>query len=154
MVQNGTDMKQFTLKIATSMEQSKRLLTMGITPETCDCAIERVTETEDWSEKNTLFQMIQPYMDKPAMIDFSTYYPSWSLSRLMEMMPTKIVKGNKVGSLFVSHEDISYFGFEEGGNLGFLIGYSVCDNENVFDIAIDMIEHLIKLGHFNKEYLK
>lgn len=147
-------MELFTLRITTSMEQSKRLLTIGITPETCDCVIEKITETEDWSEENTLSQIIQPYMNKPTMIDFSTYYPSWSLSRLMEMMPTKIVKDRKVGSLFVSHEDISYFGFGEGGNLIFLFGYSVCDNENVFDIAIDMIEYLIKFEYFNKEYLK
>lgn len=146
-------MNQFTLKIATNVEQSDRIVALGIKSETADCFIRQITETDDWSDYNTNHSLFEPWMNKENIIK-SMFKPSWSLSRLIEIMPTKIDKDRKVGSLFVSHEDISYFGFEEGGNLIFLFGYSVCDNENVFDIAIDMIEYLIKLGHLNKEYLK
>ena len=146
-------MNQFTLKIATNVEQSDRMVALGIKPETADCFIRQITETDDWSDYNTNHSLFEPWMNKENIIK-SMFKPSWSLSRLIEMMPTKIAKDRKVGSLFVSHEDISYFGFGESGNLIFLFGYSVCDNENVFDIAIEMIEHLIKFGHLNKEYLK
>lgn len=146
-------MNQFTLKIATNAEQSDRITALGIKPETADCFIRKITKTGGWSDYNTSHSLFESWMNKENIIK-SMFKPAWSLSRLLEMMPIKIVKDRKVGSLFISHEDISYFGFGEGGNLVFLFGYSVCDNENVFDIAIDMIEYLIKFEYFDKEYLK
>lgn len=138
-------MKNLSTSISTSREQSERLLAMGIKPETADMFYAL--------EKGTQSLCALPYTDG-VRIPFDDIIPAWSLSRLVSMMPEKIIKGRKVGNFFISHTDIAYFSFESDGKLCYLTGIAKGDEENMFDICIDMIDWLIKLHHLNEEYLK
>lgn len=139
-------MKNLSTQIATSHEQSKRLLSMGVNPETADMQHYQNAQSK-W--------MLYTNQGEDDSLDWTQYRaPAWSLSRLISMMPEKIIKGRKVGDLFISNTDIAYFSFESDGKLCYLTGFTKGDEENVFDICIDMIDWLIKLHHFNKEYLK
>lgn len=139
-------MKNLSTQIATTREQSERLLAMGVKPETADMQHYQNAQSK-W--------MLYANQGEDDLLDWTQYRtPAWSLSRLIGMMPEKIIKGRKVGSLFISHTDIAYFSFESDGKLCFITGFTKGDEENVFDICIDMIDWLIKLHHLNEEYLK
>lgn len=170
-------MKQFTLPISTSKKQSERLISLGLKLETADMVYHYTKSkvpTLEWELKpypptlrgttklnvEKLAGSFHKHPDGSLMTGEEVFnkiwgkdIPAWSLSRLMSILPEKIIYDNKVGGLFMSHTDISYFGFYEHGGLVFLFGYSISDDENVYDICIDMIEYLIKLGYLDKEYL-
>lgn len=145
-------MIQFSLQTATTVTQSDRLIALGINPETADCFISRITETDDWSSENTYHSLFASWMNKESMLE-SMVKPAWSLSRMMDLIPENVEVNGKRGTLFMSRRKIFYYGFEEG-NYVFLFGYSVCDNKDIFDVVINTIEHLIKIGQFNKAFLK
>ena len=74
-------------QICTNKEQSSRLLAAGVRPETSDCYLHRIMETDDWSSENVQEQIIESWMNKPELLDMTSRYPAWSLSRLIWMMP-------------------------------------------------------------------
>ena len=125
----------FNTKIATTREQSERLLALGVKPETADMSI--VVKDATGHPLST-----RPYHD------WNTYWknhgyviPPWSLSRLLEMMP-EIVGELKFK---IMYPVVGYFCSETG------YFYSEAD---IFENCIEMIAWLINNGHFNKEYLK
>lgn len=147
-------MSNLSTQIATTREQSERLLAMGVNPETCDCSIEQITDTDDWSKDNTLVRIIQPYMDQPAMIDFCTYFPAWSLSRLISMLPP-FISGMKSGREPHHPELIK----RKQGYVLSIRRYTDCClvgthiEKDPIVCCVSMIDWLIKNNHFNKEYL-
>lgn len=74
-------------QICTNKEQSSRLLEAGVRPETADCYLLRIMETEDWSSENVQELIIESWMNKPGLLDMDSRYPAWSLSKLIDMMP-------------------------------------------------------------------
>lgn len=103
-------MTEFKSQICTTVEQSKRLLGLGLKKETADMRWERI------SEKYAYYPSTKtPYA--------SSDIPAWSLHRLMSMLTAKRK------CLLVRVE------------------------ADLYDVLIDRIEHEIKEGHFNKEYL-
>lgn len=103
-------MTEFKSQICTTVEQSKRLLGLGLKKETADMRWERI------SEKYAYYPSTKtPYA--------SSDIPAWSLHRLMRMLTAKRK------CLLVRVE------------------------ADLYDVLIDRIEHEIKEGHFNKEYL-
>ena len=130
---------EFNTQVCTTMEQSKRLLVLGLKKETAD-------------------MKLVPYTSEAISIDYNDgnfleddLYPAWSLHRLMAMLPDKI----KMMSIAMEWWDfhlqiykttISYIG---------LRGVTAFNqNDNLYDNIIDCIEWLIKDGHFNKKHLK
>lgn len=135
---------KFNSQICTTREQSERLLALGLKKETADMTY------------NKLEEMVHPlpYTEVMLAIERSGgsiwsqfYFPTWSLYRLIEMMPT-----------IITHDDYSLI-------LG--ITSTCCyyaDNEyaetfkafegNLYDCVVKCIEWLIKEGYFNKEYLE
>lgn len=116
------------------MEQSERLLAMGLKRETADCVI---MYYDGW------------HIGEAEHFDFDKdpVEPAWSLNRLIEMMPSFIDIGEHTymfsiiqGKLFSYCSDIT-------GN-ALLYGKG-----SVYESAIYTIEWLIKEGYFNKEYL-
>lgn len=147
-------MNKFSLPTATTVAQSDRLVALGVKPETADCFISQITETDDWSDENTNCSLFEPWMNKENVLK-STVKPAWSLSRLIDMMPAHLQKHGINGRLFISRTEVSYAGFGKGRDLTVLF---VCtefynENANVFDLTIIAIEHLIEIGKFDKEYL-
>lgn len=141
-------------KATTDIEQSKRLLELGIKKETADFGhfYER-EEHEDWYswEIRFLDDNWQSYWD----VDIESI-PAWSLSRLIEMMPcgfqdenyhSYVLCINPMGVSYECHEE--YDGGEHFHNTK---GPSHI-YDNLFDDVIAHIEWLISEGLFNEEYL-
>lgn len=132
----------FTSQICTTKEQSERLLALGLKKETADCI---------WCEVRTLskdnpiqWHLLPEFIDKYD----EKHIPAWSLSRLLEMMPSFIdIEGFAYmlkiiqGKLFSYHSNIA----------GHALLYG---KGSVYESAIYTIECLIKGGYFNKEYLE
>lgn len=70
-------------RLCTTKQQSQRLLEAGVSPETADLYLQRITETEDWSSDNVQDQIIEPWINKPGLLDMVDHYPAWSLSKLI-----------------------------------------------------------------------
>lgn len=140
----------FKNQISISREQSERLLSLGVSSDTADMSL--------LINKGSTFLIPQPFpeialRDKKAFL----VIPSWSLSRLLEMMPPYL---ENYGSLYLNCGlHIERYNADNKDkahkyNVEFGIGSTTSRYENVFDCIIETIGWLILNGHFNKEYLK
>ena len=102
----------FKSQIATSREQSERLLALGLKPDTADCGI----YYSELAGCDRMFAKIETEFEADEI-------PAWSLHRLLAMLTTK--------------RKVMLIRFEA----------------DLYDVLIDKIEHEIKEGYFNKEYL-
>lgn len=128
---------EFKSQICTTIEQSKRLLELGLKPETADCCLDDIIEG-----------IYSPMAVKKI---FESQIPAWSLHRLIELCPESIniddysdtiywFKVYKLDNKIIYENDYHRWLY-------------LVDGDNLFDTIIDCIEWLIKEGHFNKEYL-
>mgnify|MGYP003531499906 FL=1 len=133
-------MKNFEFKsqVATSVEQSKRLLELGLKKETADC--HWFYHNEHWEIKIGL-DLISCENLYPKY-----YIPAWSLHRIIELMPEVIFDA----LLCVFKDSIKYEAlvFDRIEVLNDVV------SDNMYDNAIATIEWLIKEGYFNQDYLK
>ena len=128
----------FKSPISTTRELSERLLALGLKPETADCYIECAPSGKDFT------YIRQPYNED--IFKRNNIIPSWSLARLLEMMPQYIDEREEV-LLMIEPPLIVYYDTRYKGQQHFTT------NPNIFDNCIAMIDWLIRNGHFNKEYL-
>lgn len=129
---------KFNSQIGTTIEQSKRLLELGLKPETADMSYYIL----DYEPVLTI-GMAQVYREtikggKIIRQQNAEIIPAWSLHRLIEMC-NKTQFGMTI-SIYNNEVTVD-------GDL-----FEVLDN--TYDNLISVIEWLIKGGHFNKEYLK
>lgn len=125
---------EFKSQIATTREQSEQLLALGIKPETADCHIEMAPSGMDYT-----------YITQNYHCPASNTIPSWSLTRLLELIPKFIYPSLAIE---VSPPYISYWNtFEKRFEISYGSG-------NIYENAIFIISWLIKNNHFNTEYLK
>ena len=124
-------MKEFNSQICTSVEQSQRLLELGLKPETADM--------KHFFDNRNDFSFFHhwdciPYeWDKEFLVD-SENIPAWSLHRLIEL---------------------GGFNVECKGIFWRVTGTYFSESCNkIYDTIIDSIEALITENLFNKEYLK
>lgn len=137
------------LKIATNSKQSDRLIALGIKIETADCFIRKITETDDWSDYNTNHSLFEPWMNKENIIK-SMFKPAWSLTRILELLPSWITNSTVDIELNIDASlSISYRWRDIGG----IDEYVTFDKGNIYDNACDTIEWLIKEGYLDKYYL-
>lgn len=126
----------FQSQVATSREQSERLLALGLKKETADMChrtngmgIYFITTIDPLGNPNDI--------------------PAWSFGRLVEdLMPYSVEMYNKDWCLQVSK---GYVRYARNGKEKSYIGF--IQKPNTFDAIISCIEWLIKEGYFNKEYL-
>jgi hypothetical protein len=139
----------FKSQICTSLEQSERLLSLGLKKETADMMYEGKLLGE--------IALIMPH--ETEMNHFKLWdsiIPAWSLGRLIEMLPSPIKLKEDLPTfhpyafLELSQVAVSYT-WED---------YDCCDRQLVgfygnglFAAVVDSVEWLIKEGYFNKEYL-
>lgn len=128
----------FKTQISTTREQSERLLVMGVKPETADCYIEFAPSGKDFT------YIRQTYNED--IFKRSNVIPSWSLARLLEMMPKYIDEKEEV-LLMIEPPLVIYYDTRYKGQQYFTT------NPDIFDNCIAMIDWLIRNGHFNKKYL-
>lgn len=144
-------------QICTNKEQSSRLLEAGVRPGTADFYLQRITETDDWSNNNVLDEIIESWMNKQVLLDMDGRYPAWSLSKLIDMMPKSYqddidgmiyyLSGNFVELMYAS-DKIE----DEEGDKTYTCANSF-NKENLMDNVVDAIEWLIREGHLNKKFL-
>ena len=129
----------FKNNISTTREQSERLLALGLKPETADMHYTSIPTLK----ANTLQVSANIYLDLGSPENGET--PSWSLSRLLEMMPEYIMYGSEELKFKILYPTVGYFYIENE------CYYSDAD---IFDNCVNMIAWLIDAGYFNEEYLK
>lgn len=125
----------FKSSVCTSKEQSERLLFLGLKKETADCALLHLTDK------------VTSVLVKPSTKDIKNTIPAWSLHRLIEMMPLDVVPEGGFDNIFTLTKC-----YPSGYSVEY-DGFSYYHKENIYDTLIEGIEHLIKEGYFNKEYL-
>lgn len=125
-------------QICTNKEQSSRLLEAGVRPETADMYLdefERLVAFEYRRIKSKAYQ--------------DTVLPTWSLSKLIDMIPDQIECEGYNYYLFILPRDKEFtIKYSAGSNLA----KSYC-RESLFDAITEMIEFLIKEGHLDNKYL-
>lgn len=109
-------------QICTTVEQSQRLLALGLKPETADMAL---VENWDWSVEDGKY-FTGEYFERP--IDYvedlkDKWIPAWSLHRLIQIYRMKIIEFEKA-------EEI----------------------DHLYEILIKAIEIAIERGTHSKEY--
>ena len=123
-------------QICTNMEQSKRLLKLGLKPKTADMLHYKSSSMKIWCVLAT------PYTEELKSSE-KYYIPAWSLHRLIgllgeDRLPVSLHrKGEASIKLNQLHPRL------RGG-----CGYSH------YDSIIDIIEYLISRNMFNEEYLE
>lgn len=121
-------------QICTNKEQSSRLLEAGVRPETADMYLdefERLVAFEYRRIKSKAYQ--------------DTVLPTWSLSKLIDMIPDQIECEGYNYYLFILPRDKEFtIKYSAGSNLA----KSYC-RESLFDAITEMIEWLIKEGHLD-----
>lgn len=124
-------------QICTNKEQSARLLEAGLRPGTADMYL-------DEFELPVAFEYGR--VEKHVGQDMA--FPAWSLSKMIEMLPTNI--NGYILSVDFENKGVEYSMTNFCDRLDYLYikGY-----ENLFDGIIDCIEWLIKEGHLDNKYL-
>lgn len=131
----------FNSQICTTREQSELLLSLGLKKETADmfyAAIHIGTEVVGYQ--------VSPIYNEYNFEIFPDDIPAWSLHRLIEMMPLDVVPEGGFDNIFTLTKNSSGYSVEYDG-------FSYYYKKNIYDTLIEGIEHLIKEGYFNKEYL-
>ena len=137
---------KFNSAICTSRVQSERLLALGLKNETADMKYPCTSEyyggvlTEGTSSLPIIIDT-----EDDDITEYDT--PAWSLHRLIEMMPLDVVPEGGLDNCFTLIKN-----YPKGYSVEY-DGFSYYHKENIYDTIIDGIEHLIKEGYFNKEYL-
>ena len=166
---------EFKSQICTSVEESKRLLALGLKKETADMVYHyknsrseamrwelrshpptlkttthlNIEKLNGFGRKNADGKVMtgQEYFDELWGKDI----PAWSLHRLVEMIPLDIWHTEYENSPKLKHTfwfckyAPSYNGVE---NIDFRA------HSNLYDNIIDCVEWLINEGYFNKDYLE
>ena len=128
----NNDMKElkFNSQICTTVEQSKRLLELGLKSETADMCWLNDMQKPFCSPYKCLVERVQ---DMKWVI-----FPAWSLHRLIELCP----------------ETISFEETYNDEDVHCSLHIDFDKHRNIYNNIIDCIDWLIKGGNFNKEYLK
>lgn len=161
----------FKSKICTTREQSERLLTLGLKPETADMVYhftKSKVESLQWELQpktptlrgtfwtpQRIAKLGSPFhkhSDGSPMTGEEVFddiwgkdIPAWSLARLLEMMPQYIDKKEQI-ILMIEPPLICYY------DTAFKGLYHFTTQIDIFDNCVGMIAWLISNGHFNNEY--
>mgnify|MGYP006976617365 CR=1 FL=1 len=118
---------KFNSQICTSVEQSKRLMELGLKKETADM------EIEIFKGDNTISGYVSKgYWENEISDAIVELIPAWSLHRLIETID------------YSSNIDA----------IKELLAAKTMFNDRLYDRVIDIIEHLISNNNFNKDYLE
>lgn len=169
---------EFKSQIATTREQSQRLLALGLKPETADMVYHYTNSCVkhlEWDLKaepptlrgkfwnpERIAKLKSPFHKHPdgtpmtgeEIFDglWGKDIPAWSLSRLLELIPKSIEQINRPNAdLDINSDGVYWFVIYEE------LGYEVIHQEmkhDLFDAIISTIQWLISKNRFNKEYLK
>ena len=131
-------MNKFNSQICTSVEQSKRLLDLGLNPETADMEL-----------IHNIFSNTYEPLPKAFPTANKCEIPAWSLHRLKCLLPTKIpYESGYLTTEIINNVNLMFItDTSEQRVISFI-------HENLYESMIKCIKWLIKEDYFNKEYLK
>ena len=130
-------------QICTNIEQSKRLMALGLKAETADMRYQ--IKYFDWGG---VLKECTPSLEPYPPLNNDRFIPAWSLHRLIKIMPYNFANNNNTYELQVTCDGAGYDDIED---LYPIVGWW---HSNTYDDIIDCIKWLIKEGYFNKEYLE
>ena len=136
----------FKNNISTTPEQSKRLLALGVKPETADMHYTSIPTLK----ADTLQVSASIFLDLGAPGDGDV--PSWSLSRLLEMMPKVITTDIAEYHLMATPFRLLYVNMLHDEIISIIESVEITQ-DGLFEGIIDMIGQLVKDGYFNEDYL-
>lgn len=142
---------KFNSKVCTSVEQSKRLLELGLKLETADMSLTVIcgSEIAQWAgEVNNLGNIKINGTDVPN--EEIKNIPAWSIHRLIELLPQYI----HLDDYADTHYYLTINPFKVIYVNSHLLWIYQRDKGCLYDKLIDTIEWTIKNNFFNKEYLK
>lgn len=136
----------FKSRVCTSRKQSKRLLALGLNPETADMIYERnVQYPYDFDLPRSLPEH-EGFITGVECDDI----PAWSLDRLRELLPKKIQYDGPLCyreyQMVITDDSVYYVSFEHND---WLLGYG----QSLWESILIAIEWLINEELFNNEYL-
>lgn len=144
---------KFNSKVCTTREQSKRLLELGLKPETADCmyfAMSKSYHGTDIPTGDRRYNLVLFFQDEIPLMSKEEYeyIPAWSLHRLIELLPQHIHLDDYVDThywLVINPLKVIY-------KNSYSLWIYLCDEGGLYDKLINTIEWTIKNNHFNKEY--
>jgi hypothetical protein len=119
----------FKSQPVTSIEQSEKLLALGLNKETADMC---------W-----MYGEVLSCNPPELTVDI----PAWSLHRLLSLLPQSVKIGKNYYDLAIIQNEFVRL-IDEIGDI-----YIYFDREGIYESLLLCIEWLIKEGYFNKEYL-
>ena len=134
----------FNSQICTTKEQSERLVSLDLKKETADMSI----STSSLDTDNGIKYSLTPFAECKFRIMYNVI-PAWSLHRLIEIMPQWIHTIDGSFKLTIDQGKLVCYREISDEVQTFVFGHT-----SLYDSIIDIIEKLIKEGHFNKEYLE
>ena len=139
---------EFKSQICTTIEQSKRLLELGLKPKTADMCFFHSTD-EDIENPYTRL-VVDDYILNS--LEDNDNIPAWSLYRLIELCPEYINIDGYADTTywFKLYKLDNKIIYENDYDRWIYLG----DGDNLFDTLIDCIEWLIKEKYFYQELLK
>lgn len=117
-------------KICTSIEQSRKLVELGINIKTSDMYYlydYNINEYEDDAQIISQSELGQHFSLFPEDI------PAWSLSALLELMPERIKIGEELSFCLTSKKSLTGFGF------GYNLNGTTFVKDNPVDAAFEMV---------------
>ena len=154
----ATEIK-FNSQPATTIEQSERLIALGLRKETADMTHHYLNSIDSYELKAIEFSRImhlqelvnkKPLLRKSGDDLYAKDIPAWSLHRLWEILPKSFWYDNGVEKKYhpiIEYDFVNYVTID--GMELFDLNYQ----KDVWESMLDCIEWLIKEGYFNKEYL-
>lgn len=140
---------KFKSQICTTIEQSKKLLELGLKKETADMCFFRSTD-EDVENPYTRL-VVDDYILNSLESDDNI--PAWSLHRLLSIMPTTFKYYNE--EYGEECERWLYIDMPKSVRYeNFMMDWEVFNkNEELYDNIIDCIEYLVKNELLNEHFL-
>lgn len=163
--------------VCTSIEQSKELVSMGILPETADMVYHYTNSSlknkyeliprkptlrgEFWTKERIAKLAKYDYINKRQLTGEEVFdklwgndIPAWSFLALLSLLPNKVIFENKEYKLQFSFTDIMYIHIDENNKISYCIGMGIEENENIFDVIIDMINHFANRKELSNNIIK
>ena len=138
---------EFKSQTCTSVEQSKRLLELGLKKETADCYYWQ--ECDQYGNPNNRwhlemlnddtrehFEYLCNHFGICLQLEDALFIPAWSLHRLLFLIPKEVTID---GFKFPLRSDVIM---------------RLEDADFIYERLIGIIERVIKEGYFNKDYLE
>lgn len=156
-------MSEFNFKSqrATTIEQSERLIALGLRKETADMTHHYLHSTDSYELKDLEFSRIMhlqelvnknPVLGKSGDDLYAKDIPAWGFHRLIEMMPMSLIEDrvyHERWDLNITPIMVLYRNQDQPDEW---IGESL--GRGMYNNVIDCIEWLINEELFNKEYLE